>query len=113
MSTSIKRVTYVVELAQFTLGFHYNQQIKSFITTNVCELSFALPETWIRFGLPLIVGAGPAGLATSVYAASEGLSVLVLDCRSFGGQGRRVGAHRELSRFSDRHQRHGADGTRL
>src|SRR6516162_8922688 len=25
-----------------------------------------------------IVGAGPAGLATSVYAASEGLSVLVL-----------------------------------
>jgi len=33
-----------------------------------------------------IVGAGPAGLATAVYAASEGLSVLVLDCRSFGGQ---------------------------
>jgi len=33
-----------------------------------------------------IVGAGPAGLAAAVYAASEGLSVLVLDCRSFGGQ---------------------------
>jgi thioredoxin reductase (NADPH) len=33
-----------------------------------------------------IVGAGPAGLATAVYAASEGLSVVVLDCRSFGGQ---------------------------
>jgi thioredoxin reductase (NADPH) len=33
-----------------------------------------------------VVGAGPAGLATAVYAASEGLSVLVLDCRSFGGQ---------------------------
>jgi thioredoxin reductase (NADPH) len=33
-----------------------------------------------------IVGAGPAGLAASVYAASEGLSVLVLDCRAFGGQ---------------------------
>jgi thioredoxin reductase (NADPH) len=33
-----------------------------------------------------IVGAGPAGLATAVYAASEGLSVLVLDCRGFGGQ---------------------------
>jgi thioredoxin reductase (NADPH) len=32
------------------------------------------------------VGAGPAGLATAVYAASEGLSVLVLDCRAFGGQ---------------------------
>jgi thioredoxin reductase (NADPH) len=33
-----------------------------------------------------IVGAGPAGLATAVYAASEGLRVLVLDCRAFGGQ---------------------------
>jgi thioredoxin reductase (NADPH) len=33
-----------------------------------------------------IVGAGPAGLATAVYAASEGLSVLVLDQRAFGGQ---------------------------
>ena len=33
-----------------------------------------------------IVGAGPAGLAAAVYAASEGLSTLVLDCRSFGGQ---------------------------
>jgi thioredoxin reductase (NADPH) len=33
-----------------------------------------------------IVGAGPAGLATAVYAASEGLSVLMLDQGSFGGQ---------------------------
>jgi thioredoxin reductase (NADPH) len=33
-----------------------------------------------------IVGAGPAGLAAAVYAASEGLSVLVLDSRAFGGQ---------------------------
>jgi thioredoxin reductase (NADPH) len=34
----------------------------------------------------LVVGAGPAGLAAAVYAASEGLSVLVLDSRAFGGQ---------------------------
>src|SRR5215467_12628327 len=34
----------------------------------------------------VVIGAGPAGLATAVYAGSEGLSVLVLDCRSFGGQ---------------------------
>lgn len=34
----------------------------------------------------VVVGAGPAGLATAVYAASEGLSVAVLDCRSYGGQ---------------------------
>ncbi|MET0587195.1 MAG: FAD-dependent oxidoreductase [Novosphingobium sp.] len=33
-----------------------------------------------------IVGAGPAGLAAMVYGGSEGLSVLALDCRSFGGQ---------------------------
>ena len=33
-----------------------------------------------------VVGAGPAGLATAGYAASEGLSVLVLDSRAFGGQ---------------------------
>jgi thioredoxin reductase (NADPH) len=33
-----------------------------------------------------VVGAGPAGLATAVYAASEGLHVVVLDCRAYGGQ---------------------------
>lgn len=38
-----------------------------------------------RFDLA-VVGAGPAGLAAAVYAASEGLSVVVLDARAFGGQ---------------------------
>ena len=33
-----------------------------------------------------IVGCGPAGLSTAVYAASEGLSVAVCDARAFGGQ---------------------------
>jgi thioredoxin reductase (NADPH) len=33
-----------------------------------------------------VVGAGPAGLAAAVYGASEGLAVLVLDERAFGGQ---------------------------
>src|SRR6185437_11227250 len=33
-----------------------------------------------------VVGSGPAGLSTAVYAASEGLSVAVCDARSFGGQ---------------------------
>lgn len=33
-----------------------------------------------------VIGAGPAGLATAVYAASEGLAVLVLDQRAIGGQ---------------------------
>jgi thioredoxin reductase (NADPH) len=34
----------------------------------------------------VIVGAGPAGLAAAVYAASEGLEVLVLETNSPGGQ---------------------------
>lgn len=34
----------------------------------------------------LIVGAGPAGLAAAVYAASEGLDVLVLEAKAPGGQ---------------------------
>jgi len=46
------------------------------IDDRVCERIFDV----------LVVGAGPAGLSTAVYAASEGLHVAVLDCRSFGGQ---------------------------
>ena len=34
----------------------------------------------------IVVGAGPAGLATSVYAASEGLDVLTVDAVAPGGQ---------------------------
>ncbi len=44
----------------------------------------------------VLVGAGPAGLAASVYAGSEGLSVLTLDCRSFGGQ---AGASARIENF--------------
>ena len=34
----------------------------------------------------VIIGAGPAGLAAAVYAASEGLRTLVLEREAFGGQ---------------------------
>ncbi len=34
----------------------------------------------------VVVGAGPAGLAASVYAASEGLSVLAIEDTAIGGQ---------------------------
>ena len=33
-----------------------------------------------------VIGSGPAGLSTAVYAASEGLSVAACDARAFGGQ---------------------------
>ena len=46
-----------------------------------------LPNTIRERGYDVsVVGAGPAGLATAVYAASEGLSILVIDARGFGGQ---------------------------
>lgn len=44
----------------------------------------------------LVVGAGPSGLATAVYAASEGLHVMVLDQRSYGGQ---AGASARIENF--------------
>jgi thioredoxin reductase (NADPH) len=44
----------------------------------------AIDQTQIRD--LLIVGAGPAGLAAAVYAASEGLGVLVLESNAPGGQ---------------------------
>jgi thioredoxin reductase (NADPH) len=44
----------------------------------------------------LIVGAGPAGIAAAVYAASEGLSTLVLDRLGPGGQ---AGASSKIENF--------------
>src|SRR2546430_13261000 len=43
-----------------------------------------------------IVGCGPAGLATAVYAASEGLSAVILGARSFRGQ---AGARARIGNF--------------
>ena len=45
----------------------------------------SLPETDREFDL-LIVGAGPAGLAAAVYAASEGFRTLVVERTAIGGQ---------------------------
>jgi thioredoxin reductase (NADPH) len=56
-----------------------NQQIAACLGFND-----AIDETQVRD--LLVVGAGPAGLAAAVYAASEGLDVLVVEPNSPGGQ---------------------------
>ncbi len=56
-----------------------NQQIADCLGFND-----AIDQTQIRD--VVIVGAGPSGLAAAVYAASEGLDVLVLETNSPGGQ---------------------------
>jgi thioredoxin reductase (NADPH) len=56
-----------------------NQQIAGCLGFNE-----AIDQSQIRD--VVIVGAGPAGLAAAVYAASEGLDVLVLETNSPGGQ---------------------------
>jgi thioredoxin reductase (NADPH) len=56
-----------------------NQQIADCLGFNA-----AIDHTQIRD--VVIVGAGPAGLAAAVYAASEGLDVLVLETNAPGGQ---------------------------
>jgi thioredoxin reductase (NADPH) len=57
---------------------------------NEAELARALGMVPIDEGNRIydvaVVGAGPTGLSTAVYAASEGLSVVVFDACAFGGQ---------------------------
>jgi thioredoxin reductase (NADPH) len=65
---------------------------KGTILNNPSEAELARALGIVRIDEPgrtydvAIVGARPAGLATAVYAASEGLSVVVFDARAFGGQ---------------------------
>ena len=49
-------------------------------------LNLRPPRAPTRVADALIVGAGPAGLAAAVYAASEGLSTVLVDSVAIGGQ---------------------------
>ena len=56
----------------------------------------------------VVVGAGPAGLSTAVYGASEGLRVLVVDAGGIGGQARSSSLIRNYLGFAK-----GVSGSRL
>ncbi|MGN6377483.1 MAG: FAD-dependent oxidoreductase [Gaiellales bacterium] len=56
----------------------------------------------------LVVGAGPAGLSAAVYAASEGLDVVVVDSGGIGGQARSSSLIRNYLGFAK-----GVSGSRL
>ena len=63
---------------------------ESLLNPSIAEIGRALGLTGRAPGRELfdvaVVGAGPAGLSAAVYAASEGLSVAVLDAQGYGGQ---------------------------
>src|SRR6267142_485987 len=57
----------------------------------------AIDQTQLRD--VVVIGAGPAGLAAAVYAASEGLDVLVLESNAPGGQ---AGESSKIENYLDR-----------
>jgi len=62
-------------------GTHRNPDIQQ-----VAKYIGLLPELEDKVYDMAVIGAGPGGLAASVYGASEGLSTVVLDASSPGGQ---------------------------
>jgi thioredoxin reductase (NADPH) len=59
--------------------------INPHITTVAAKIGLRTQATHPFYDL-IIVGAGPAGLAAAVYAASEGLRTLLIDKETTGGQ---------------------------
>jgi thioredoxin reductase (NADPH) len=76
---SAKDVPVVICRGDLVLRNPTSQQIAECLGFNT-----AIDQTKIRD--VIIVGAGPAGLAAAVYAASEGLDVLVVESNVPGGQ---------------------------
>ena len=61
----------------------------------------SLDET--RLHDTVVIGAGPSGLAAAVYAASEGLDIVVVEAEAPGGQAGYSSKIRELPRLPNRH----------
>jgi thioredoxin reductase (NADPH) len=72
-------VPVVICRCKFVLRHPANREIAECLGFNE-----AIDQTHVRD--VVIVGAGPSGLAAAVYAASEGLDVLVLETNAPGGQ---------------------------
>jgi thioredoxin reductase (NADPH) len=77
--TSVDDVPVMICRGQVVLRNPTNEEIADCLGFNV-----SIDETHMRD--VIIVGAGPAGLAAAVYAASEGLDVLVVESSAPGGQ---------------------------
>jgi thioredoxin reductase (NADPH) len=75
----VDEIPVVVCRAEQVLKNPSNQQVAECL-----EINPQFDEATVRD--VLVIGAGPAGLAAAVYAASEGLDVLVLETHAAGGQ---------------------------
>jgi thioredoxin reductase (NADPH) len=76
-----------IDQADLPVVFRGGSEVLSRPTAS--EISLAFGFDLLRDGASadvIVVGAGPAGLAASVYAASEGLSVITIDSGNPGGQ---------------------------
>jgi thioredoxin reductase (NADPH) len=79
LGVAVEDVPVVICRGEHVLRNPTNQQIAECL-----GLNHNIDQTRVRD--VMVVGAGPAGLAAAVYAASEGLDVLVLDSHAPGGQ---------------------------
>lgn len=84
MGVSPERLPVVVLFDHQVLVDPSNAEIVDAFAKNV-PFSVNIRPEQRTFDL-VVVGAGPAGLAAAVYGASEGLSTLVLEKDTFGGQ---------------------------
>ncbi|MBA3783460.1 MAG: FAD-dependent oxidoreductase, partial [Nocardioides sp.] len=75
--------------ATYPLVYAHNRTpVQPTSVRDVAASVFGVPENFVVEDVVdvAVVGGGPAGLAAAVYAASEGLSVVVVEAEAIGGQ---------------------------